>query len=138
MQTACTCGNSRGTFNVKPLLPSYPQSCYGHGNSACFLPFLFLSTLYNTIQDELPKACRKRSSSQILGSVYRAPAVRDGRGANLLFPAQADASEAQPLRAPILMHALMLYLPHCCYTQRLFLGESLRDLDTILWFLQGR
>lgn len=64
--------------------------------------------------------------------------VHAGREVNLSFPAQADASEAQPLQADTLMHDLMLYLPHCCYTQRLFLGESLDDLDTVFLVLAGK
>lgn len=64
--------------------------------------------------------------------------VHVGRAVNLSFPAQADASEAQPLQAETLMHDLMLHLPHCYYTQRLFLGQSLDDLDVIFWFLQGK
>lgn len=70
-------------------------------------------------------------------SIY---SVRVGREVNLHFPAQssASASEAKPLQVRILMRDMMLYLPHCCYTQRLWLGEHWHDLDTILWFMQGR
>lgn len=74
-------------------------------------------------------------SFRVRPSIY---SVHVGREVNFSFPAQADASEAQPLQADTLMHDLMLYLPHCCYTQRLFLGENLDDLDAIFWFLQGK
>lgn len=65
--------------------------------------------------------------------------VHAGREVNLSSPAQANASEAQIVQADTLMHDLMLYLPHCCYTQRLLLGEYLDNLDGIIfWFLQGK
>lgn len=64
--------------------------------------------------------------------------VHAGREVNLSFPAQAGASGAQPLQAETLMHDLMLYLPHCCYTERLFLGEYLDNLHAIFRFLQGK
>lgn len=57
---------------------------------------------------------------------------------NFSFLVEANVSEAQPLQAHTLMQDLMLCLPHYCYTQRLFLGESLDDLDAIFWFLQGK
>lgn len=64
--------------------------------------------------------------------------VHAGREVNFSFPAQANASEAQPLQADPLMHDLMVYLPHRCYTQRLFLGEYLDNLGATFWFLQGK
>lgn len=64
--------------------------------------------------------------------------VHVGREVNLSFPAHAGALEAQPLQADTLRHDLMLYLPRSCYTQRLFLGENLDDLDASFWFFQGK